>query len=159
MMSVSGHPHGGLVCGVSSVHRVRGAGAGRTTAAVTPILALAPDDIGGMRAPQPHGIGDPILNEVYWWDVGAVPGQPGNAAIAGHVNRPDGSSATFGNLNVPRPGDQIDVVTAGGAVLTFAVTAKDTPLVYVHGGNDPTVQRIFGPSLTPNLNLLTCWGT
>jgi hypothetical protein len=21
------------------------------------------------------------------------------------------------------------------------------------------VQRIFGPSLTPNLNLLTCWGT
>ena len=122
------------------------------------IDALGPDPTGEMQAPQPSDTNDPILRDVYWWDVGAVPGQIGNAVIAGHINRPDGSPATFGNLYLLHPGDRFQVVTANGTVLTFAVTATDDPLVYVHGGNDPTIQRIFGPASSAQLNLLTCWG-
>jgi sortase (surface protein transpeptidase) len=95
---------------------------------------------------------------IIWWDVGAMPGQIGNAVIAGHVNRPDGSPSTFTYLNQLNPGDHILVATAGGRTLTFVVTAKNAPLVYVQHANDPVMERIFGPSLTPNLNLMTCWG-
>jgi len=122
------------------------------------IDALGPDPTGAMQAPQPSNPNAPVLRDVYWWDVGALPGQVGNAVIAGHINRPDGSPATFGNLYLLNPGDRFQVVTADGTVLTFAVTATDDPLVYVHGGNDPTIQRIFGPADSPQLNLLTCWG-
>ena len=123
-----------------------------------PILALDPDPSGAMQAPRIGGPSNPIWSEVYWWDVGAQPGAIGNAVIAGHVNRPDASPSTFTHLDRLLPGDTIQVVTAGGQTLTFRVTAKDTPSVYVHGGNDPTIERIFGPALTPNLNLMTCWG-
>lgn len=123
-----------------------------------PILGLGPDATGGMQAPVYGGPDNPIYRMVYWWDVGALPGQVGNAVIAGHINRPDGSPGVFGNLNQLLRGDTIEVVTAGGKTLTFVVTGKDAPLVYVHGSNDPTIGRIFGPSLTPQLNLLTCWG-
>lgn len=123
-----------------------------------PILALDPDPSGAMQAPRIGGPSNPIWSEVYWWDVGARPGAIGNAVIAGHVNRPDASPSTFTHLNRLVPGDTVQVVTAGGLALSFRVTAKDTPSVYVHGGNDPTIERIFGPALTPNLNLMTCWG-
>lgn len=123
-----------------------------------PILALDPDATGAMQAPRIGGASNPIWTEVYWWDVGAQPGAIGNAVIAGHVNRPDASPSTFTHLNRLVPGDTIQVITSGGTTLTFRVTAKDTPSVYVHGSNDPTIERIFGPALTPNLNLMTCWG-
>lgn len=122
------------------------------------ILALDPDPSGAMQAPRIGGPSNPIWSEVYWWDVGAQPGAIGNAVIAGHVNRPDASPSTFTHLDRLVPGDTIQVITAGGTTLTFRVTAKDTQSVYVHGGNDPTIERIFGPALTPNLNLMTCWG-
>lgn len=122
------------------------------------ILSLGPDTTGAMQAPRTGGPTDPVWSEVYWWNVGALPGQTGNAVIAGHVNRPDASPSTFTDLNRLIPGDQINVVTRSGRVLVFRVIAKDAPLVYVHGGNDPTIQRIFGPATTPNLNLMTCWG-
>ncbi|MGH2516296.1 MAG: class F sortase [Ktedonobacterales bacterium] len=123
-----------------------------------PILALGPDPNGGMQAPRIGGPTNPVWSEVYWWDAGAAPGEFGNAVIAGHVNRPDASPSTFTKLNLLVPGDLIQVVLANDRTLTFRVTDKNAPLVYVQGGSDPTVERIFGPSLTPNLNLMTCWG-
>lgn len=122
------------------------------------ILALDPDARGAMQAPQPHGLSDPILRAVYWWDVGAEPGQVGNAVIAGHVNRPDGSSGVFGHLDNLNPGDHVEVITANHRILTFVVTAKAATSAYVRGSNDPNIGRIFGPALTPRLNLITCWG-
>ena len=46
-----------------------------------------------------------------------------------------------------------------GRTLTFVVTVKDALLVYVHGGSDPTIERIFGPTVASQLNLMRCWGT
>jgi hypothetical protein len=122
------------------------------------ILALGPDPNGAMQAPQRGRPHDPVWSEVYWWKVGAIPGQSGNAVIAGHVNRPDGSPSTFTRLNELRVGDLIEVKTEDGQLLTFRVTEKAAPSAYVRGGNDPTMGRIFGPALEPHLNLLTCWG-
>src|SRR5262245_24886701 len=121
-------------------------------------LALGPSANGAMQAPQRGGPHDPVWGEVYWWEVGTIPGQIGNAVIAGHVNRPDGSPSTFTYLNKLHVGDSIAVQTAGGQTLPFRVTEKATPPTYVRGSNDPTIGRIFGPALEPHLNLITCWG-
>lgn len=123
-----------------------------------PILAVGADATGAMIAPRAPSSSDPIWSSVYWWDLGALPGQTGNAVIAGHVNRPDASPSTFTNLNLLVPGDHIEVVTAGGQALTFVVTSKETPLIQDHDPGDPAFIRVFGPSLTSNLNLITCWG-
>jgi hypothetical protein len=122
------------------------------------ILALGPAADGAMQAPQRGGPQDPIWSEVYWWKVGTIPGQIGNAVIAGHVNRPDGSPSTFTDLDKLQIGDIIEVQTAGGQTLRFRVTEKGMPSAYVRSSNDPTMGRIFGPALRPQLNLLTCWG-
>jgi hypothetical protein len=122
------------------------------------ILALGPAANGAMQAPQRGGPDDPVWREVYWWKVGTIPGQIGNAVIAGHVNRPDGSPSTFTYLDNLRVDDSIEVQTAGGQTLVFRVTEKATPSAYVRSSNDPTMGRIFGPALAPHLNLLTCWG-
>lgn len=111
-----------------------------------------------MIAPREPSPSDPVWSEVYWWDAGVLPGQVGNAAVAGHVNRPDASPSTFTRLNWLVPGDQIKVVTAGGRILTFQVTSKEDPLITAEPSSDPALQRTFGPALTPNLNLMTCWG-
>lgn len=123
-----------------------------------PVLSLGPDAQGAMQAPRVGSSSNPVWSEVYWWNVGAAPGQIGNAVIAGHVNRPDGSPSTFTDLNRLHPGDEFAVVTVDGTTLRFRVTAKDAPLVYVDGANNPTVERIFGPTSAPHLNLMTCWG-
>lgn len=122
------------------------------------ILGLGPDRNGAMQAPRIGRPNDPIWSDVYWWNAGVMPGQIGNAVIAGHVNRPDASPSTFTYLNRLVPGDQIQVVTRDGHILVFIVTAKDAPLVSLHGNNDPVIERIFGPALMSNLNLMTCWG-
>jgi sortase (surface protein transpeptidase) len=123
-----------------------------------PILPVGADASGAMVAPYVASSRDPIWSSVYWWDLGALPGQEGNAVIAGHVNRPDGSPSTFTRLDRLVPGDRIEVVTAGGRSLSFVVTSKETPLIREHDPGDPAFIRVFGPSLTPNLNLVTCWG-
>jgi Sortase domain len=122
------------------------------------ILALGPAPNGAMQAPQRGGPHDPIWSEVYWWKVGTIPGQIGNAVIAGHVDRPDGSPSTFTYLDNLRVGDSIEVQTAGRQTLLFRVTEKATPSANVRRSNDPTMGRIFGPALEPHLNLITCWG-
>src|SRR5262249_41927931 len=73
------------------------------------ILALGPAANGAMQAPQRGGPQDPVWSEVYWWKVGTIPGQTGNAVIAGHVNRPNGSPSTFTYLDKLRVGDSIEV--------------------------------------------------
>lgn len=123
-----------------------------------PIFAVGADASGAMLAPQIGAPSNPVWRSVYWWDVGVMPGQIGNAVIAGHVNKPDGSPSTFTHLDALKPGDKLEVITQNGHVLTFTVRAKSAPQVYVQKTNDPTMAQIFGPTLTPTLNLMTCWG-
>lgn len=122
------------------------------------IIPVGADEHGAMIAPRAPSPRDPVWSEVYWWDVGVLPGLAGNAVIAGHVNRPDASPSMFTHLNWLVPGDRIQVVTVGNQTLTFVVTSKEAPLIASRNDAEAALGRIFGPSLTPDLNLITCWG-
>ena len=87
-----------------------------------------------------------------------LPGEVGNAVIAGHVNRPDLSPAPFWNLHLVQKGDKIIVQPLNGKALTFVVTSVTWISAYAKGSGNTTLGAVFGPASTPNLNLLTCIG-
>ncbi len=90
--------------------------------------------------------------DVAWFQYGYFPGAPGNAVIAGHLDS-DTGPAVFAGLYLLEPGDEVSVTGQDGEVLTFVVTDVEV----VDADNAP-LDRIFGPSDTPKLNLITCEG-
>src|SRR5262249_24467727 len=123
------------------------------------ILPVGTDHYGAMEAPGAgHQASDPIWGSAFWWKLGAKPGQPGNAVLAGHVDRPDGSQGTFWNLGKLRPGDQIIITEQEGQTFTFQVTQATAFPIADGGPDDPLIQRVFGNGTTANLNLITCYG-
>jgi LPXTG-site transpeptidase (sortase) family protein len=89
--------------------------------------------------------------EAGWYRFTAVPGAPGNAVIAGHVDTYSGP-AVFYNLYRLRPGDRV-YVTAGGARRRFDVTwIRELPKQRF------PVNRVFGATHRPMLWLITCGG-
>jgi hypothetical protein len=121
------------------------------------VMPVGTDAQGAMAAPEgPNN--DPIWLTTFWWEFGARPGEIGNAVIAGHLDRKDGSPAVFWWLRLLRVGDTISVRTAAGTTLQFVVTDVETYLNPTGGPDDPVLQRIFGPATTANLNLITCAG-
>jgi sortase (surface protein transpeptidase) len=93
------------------------------------------------------------LANAAWLKTGVKPGSRGQAVIDGHLDSV-GGAALFSDLHRLKPGDTIYVSDAGGAELTFAVTAVEVePL-----RGFPTLQ-VFGPASGRFLNLITCAGT
>jgi Sortase domain len=89
--------------------------------------------------------------EAGWYRFTAVPGAPGNAVIAGHVDT-YGGPAVFYNLYRLRPGDRV-YVTAGGTRRRFDVTwIRELPKQRF------PVNRVFGATRRPMLWLITCGG-
>lgn len=87
-----------------------------------------------------------------WYVDGVRPGARGPAVIAGHVDSRRGP-AVFHGLPRLQPSDAVEVVTADGATLRFAVTrvqqvAKDA---------FPTAD-VYGPVPDAQLRLITCGG-
>jgi LPXTG-site transpeptidase (sortase) family protein len=93
-------------------------------------------------------------DDVAWYDLGYKPGEKGNAVIAGHYDRKDGSPAVFWDLAKLVQGDKIYVTDVNGKELTFEVTSNEK-IPY----NNFPVNEIFGPSPDAMLNLITCQGT
>jgi sortase (surface protein transpeptidase) len=89
-----------------------------------------------------------------WYAPGPRPGQPGNAAIAGHVDYNAIGPVVFWDLRNLAPGSEVLVVTDSGMTLRFVV--RDS--AYYRPENAP-LAAIFGPSAEANLNLITCGGT
>jgi LPXTG-site transpeptidase (sortase) family protein len=89
--------------------------------------------------------------DVAWYDLGPVPGQPGNALINGHVNWWTGD-AVFTSLSALRRGDEITIVQAGGGAVRFRVTGTRTVSA------DARIASLFAPSATSTLTLITCSG-
>jgi hypothetical protein len=113
---------------------------------------------GAMDTPHCVSAADPVCGKVFWWDVGAVPGQNGNVVIAGHINRPDASPASFWYLYKMQKNDLIQVTVANGMTLTYIVTNTTVVTAYAEGATNPVLTSIFGPATTPQLNLITCFG-
>lgn len=125
-----------------------------------PIIPVGETSSGAMEAPGAgHPASDPIWASTFWWKQGPTPGQPGNAVLAGHVDRNDGSRAVFWNLSRIRTGDHIIITNQSGQTLTFQVTEVKAFSNTNSGPGDQTLQRVFGPASTANLNLITCYGT
>ncbi len=97
---------------------------------------------------------DPVgWDNVSWFNEGPRPGERGNAAVAGHLDRPGGAPAAFWNLRQLRPGDRVTVITEAGEELVFEITEMEQ----FHINNPPT-SKIFGSSDSRDMNLITCAG-
>ena len=124
-----------------------------------PIIPVGVDSYGAMEAPGAgHPASDPIWGTAFWWKQGVSPGQSGNAVLAGHVDRNDGSHAVFWNLARIQPGNLITITNQSGQTSTFRVTSVESFNNPDGGPNDPVIQRVFGPASSANLNLITCYG-
>jgi hypothetical protein len=86
-----------------------------------------------------------------WFAGGAVPGQPGPAVLAGHVDSRSGPGVFF-RLADLRPGDRVDVVGPDGTV-AFRVSWTEATAK----AEFPT-DRVYGPTPVPELRLVTCGG-
>jgi LPXTG-site transpeptidase (sortase) family protein len=91
------------------------------------------------------------FHDVAWYNLGPLPGQPGNALMNGHVDWWTGS-AVFTRLSQLRPGDIITVVRGDGTRLSFKVTGRRVVTA------DARVASLFAPSKVASLTLITCTG-
>lgn len=92
-------------------------------------------------------------DSVVWYGFSAVPGQSGNALIAGHVDLGQ-RTAVFWDLRLVRPGDTIIIESASGA-LTYVVERSYT----VRGDTSDTANIIGTRSGPPTITLITCDGS
>jgi hypothetical protein len=117
-------------------------GAIGVSAPVVP-LGLAAD--GSMETPK-------RFSDAGWYSLGARPGEPGPAVIAGHVDSKTGP-AIFYRLGELHRGDMVRIVRADGSAVRFRVEGLERwPKTRF-----PT-RRVFGPTRAPTLRLVTCSG-
>ncbi len=90
--------------------------------------------------------------DVSWYELGPVPGERGNAVIAGHYDSYSGP-AVFFELNQLEEGDILRVITEDDEELEFEV--YEIELVHI---DDADSRKIFGETDEYNLNLVTCEG-
>jgi sortase (surface protein transpeptidase) len=88
-----------------------------------------------------------------WYDEGPRPGEPGPAAILGHVDW-DSSPAVFFRLRELRPGAVVLVDRADGGTGHFRVTHTRQ----IAKSRFPT-DEVYAPDLAPSLRLITCGGS
>lgn len=90
-----------------------------------------------------------MTNEVAHLEGTVYPGQPGNAALAGHITIPDAGWGPFKDLGMLQPGDHV-FIQIGKKTLTYEVTEQKTV-------NASVVEVVF-PTDDIRLTLLTCTG-
>lgn len=92
--------------------------------------------------------------DVGWHDFSAVPGQPGNSVMTGHVDYYDIGAAVFWGLRELNPGDEVQVhLSDGDGVVSYEVTGVES---YAAGA--APVDAIIGPTADDVLTLITCDG-
>jgi LPXTG-site transpeptidase (sortase) family protein len=104
-------------------------------------VSLAPD--GAMDVPKNY-------DNTAWYQLGPRPGEQGNSAIAGHVDSKTGK-AVFWDLPKLQPGDEVFVVGDDGVERKFVVIG-----IASYKRTDAPLDRIFGPTTSRHLNLITC---
>ncbi len=101
---------------------------------------------GNMAAPS-------NFTDVAWYKYGFVPGQQGNAVVAGHVDNGLGLSGVFKRLKDLKVGDDVYIERKDGAKLHFVVVeVKSYPYKEV------PLEKLFGNSNKAMLNLISCEG-
>jgi sortase (surface protein transpeptidase) len=90
---------------------------------------------------------------VGWFAAGPVPGDPGPAVIAGHVDSRSGP-AVFFKLRDLRPGDAVTVRRSDGKTVAFTVDS-----VQRYPKNAFPTNAVYGPTPGSALRLITCGGS
>jgi hypothetical protein len=116
------------------------------TLGVRTILERLPTDRDGHLQPPR----DPA--RAGWFGDGILPGAPGPAVIAGHVDSRTGP-AVFTGLGSLRPGDRIQVTDVKGRVVAFTV---DRVRSYLK--TEFPTEDVYGATPDPQLRLITCGG-
>ena len=88
-----------------------------------------------------------------WYDQGPAPGQPGAAAILGHVDASGVGPAVFYKLGGLRPGAKIYVRLRDGQTSVFEIYS----VALYSKARFPTA-KVFGYTSWPTLRLITCGG-
>jgi LPXTG-site transpeptidase (sortase) family protein len=89
---------------------------------------------------------------VAWFQLGATPGDVGDAVIAGHLDWTSGP-AVFWYLGRMRKGDAIKVMRSDGTSVEFVTdTSRTVPY-------DSSTDSLFTKDGPPSLTLITCAGT
>lgn len=109
-----------------------------------PVEPVGLDGQGRMGTPS-------LASSVAWYRLGTVPGDVGDAVMAGHLDWTSGP-AVFWFLGKMRKGDEITVVRADGSHVKFVTDA--TSMVPYDSSTDSLFTRDGPPSLT----LITCAG-
>lgn len=110
------------------------------------IEVVGQDEQGRMDVPD-------AVENVAWYSPGVAPGQMGNAVFSGHLDDYKQDPAVFWRLNDLEPGDIVTVVDVDGIERQFVVTGKE-----VYPYDQAPLARIFGASISADLNLITCNG-
>jgi sortase (surface protein transpeptidase) len=134
------------------------------------VLAVGMTAAHAMYAPE-GGPNSPNWGDTFWYRGSSLPGVPGTATIAGHIDDAYGRYAVFGRLSSLVPGNQIIVhYPRSGLTVTFKVTATHAytlaqsttlpvlDLIYGYGpphGRGPTPSK----DGRAHLSLVTCAGT
>lgn len=90
---------------------------------------------------------------VAWYNLGAKPGERGNAVLAGHLDTKTGAPAVFYNISKLVKGDELKIKAKDGKEYIYEVT----DIVTYELTEFPLVE-VFGAGDKPRLNLITCEG-
>jgi hypothetical protein len=110
------------------------------------LVPLTLDAAGALQAP-----GDYV--HAGWYVDGPVPGAPGPAVIAGHVDSRAGP-AIFFRLRELRPGDKVTVTRSDRSTVRFGVISVER-----YPKNAFPTGRVYGPTPDRALRLITCGGS
>lgn len=112
----------------------------------TSLVPLAIMKTGELEAPTE-------FDRTGWYATGPVPGEPGPAVIAAHVDSRAGP-AVFFRLKELKPGDKVYVPRSDGVTVTFTVTGVER-----YPKNAFPTQKVHGPTPDRALRLITCGGS
>jgi LPXTG-site transpeptidase (sortase) family protein len=111
------------------------------------VESVGQDSRGNMDVPK-------MAQNVGWYNLGAMPGEQGNAVMAGHLDTVTGAPAVFYDLAKLQLGDGLTVEDEHGNEYRFTVTEKRT-----YPTDEFPLQEVFGTTEKFRLNLITCSGS
>jgi Sortase domain len=111
-----------------------------------PIDEVGVQDDGQMAIPE-------NVDRVGWYRFGPVPGEPGSAVLAGHVDDDQQGLGVLARLRTAEPGDEVRVTDADGTTTRWRVVARETITKRVL-----PLAELFRRDGPPRLTMITCGG-
>jgi hypothetical protein len=126
-----------------------------------PVIGVGLDSENKMDAPR-GPLGGSIWQTAMWYRGSGIPGEPGTATFAGHVNDPLGLPGVFGHLRNLQPGDSIIVYFLNTSEEIHFVVNENIVYKKSEALSSAEKARIFGMDPEPDglsrLTLITCTG-